>query len=82
MSIRSTDYDGVVYGTDPRYLDGEVRNGLYAKTMGKHDGAVMLAMSILSDAQELLARNRQEECRQYINRAKYVLGNHVMERQG
>jgi hypothetical protein len=37
---------------------------------------VMLAMSILSDAQELLADDAEqnaERVRQYINRAKYVL---------
>ena len=34
----------------------------------------MFAMSIMSDAQELMARDRVEEARQYINRAKHVLG--------
>jgi|OpeIllAssembly_1097287.scaffolds.fasta_scaffold01725_6 hypothetical protein len=68
----------ICYGTDPSYLDREVREGLFCETMGRHDGAVMLAMAILSDAQELLERNNTEECRQFMNRAKYVLGNHVM----
>jgi len=33
----------------------------------------MLAMSILSDAQECIARGKDETARQYINKAKYVL---------
>lgn len=78
MSVDRATRNSIVYGADPRYLDDAVRDGLYAQTMGAHDGAVMLAMSILSDAQELLERGQQEQCRQYINRAKYVLSQHVM----
>ena len=33
----------------------------------------MLSMSILSDAQEELARGNSEVSRQYMNRAKYVM---------
>ena len=36
-------------------------------------GHGMLAMSILSDAQECIARGMDETARQYINRAKYVI---------
>jgi len=36
-------------------------------------GHYMLAMSILSDAQECIARGKDETARQYINKAKYVL---------
>ena len=36
-------------------------------------GHSMLAMSILSDAQECIARGMDETARQYINRAKYVI---------
>jgi hypothetical protein len=35
-------------------------------------------MSILSDSQELLERGQTDQARQYINRAKYVLSQHVM----
>ncbi len=38
--------------------------------IGEH---YMLAMSILSDAQECIARGKDETARQYINRAKYVM---------
>lgn len=34
----------------------------------------MLAMSILSDAQEEIERGNGETARRYINRAKYVMG--------
>lgn len=43
-------------------------------------GAQMFAMSILSDAQELIAmggESRLETARQYINRAKYVIRTHL-----
>jgi hypothetical protein len=36
-----------------------------------------LALSILSDAQELLDHGRNEEVRQHINRAKYVIQNEI-----
>lgn len=36
-------------------------------------GHYMLAMSILSDAQECIERGMDENARQYINRAKYIL---------
>jgi hypothetical protein len=36
-------------------------------------GHGMLATSILSDAQECIARGMDETARQYINRAKYVI---------
>lgn len=37
----------------------------------------MLAMSMMSDAQELIARGQAEEARQSLNRAKWVLGQYV-----
>jgi hypothetical protein len=36
-------------------------------------GHYMLAMSILSDAQECIARGNDNTARQYINKAKYVM---------
>lgn len=39
----------------------------------------MLAMSILSDAQELLNGNK-EKARQYMNRAKFILSDLLEER--
>ena len=34
----------------------------------------MLAMSILSDSQEEMGRGNAETARQYINKAKYIMG--------
>ena len=36
-------------------------------------GLTMLAMSVLSDAQERIALGHDDIARQYINRAKYVI---------
>lgn len=40
---------------------------------------LMLAMSIISDAQEVLAMGSPERSRQYMNRAKYVI-SHVWQK--
>ena len=40
----------------------------------------MLAGSILSDAQELLAMGRTEEVRQYLNRAKHIIFEHLEDK--
>jgi len=48
----------------------------------KFPGPYMVAMSILSDAQELLERNRNEEVRQFINRAKWVIGTYCSKQEG
>ena len=39
-------------------------------------GGAMVAMSMLSDAQEEVARGMQEHARQTINRAKWVIHNY------
>tara|TARA_R110000823_G_scaffold311497_2_gene437201 strand:+ start:132 stop:341 length:210 start_codon:yes stop_codon:yes gene_type:complete len=36
-------------------------------------GLTMLAMSVLSDAQERIALGHHDVARQYINRAKYII---------
>ena len=42
---------------------------------------VMLAMGMLSDAQERMVHGDTETARQYINRAKYVLSYYTMEQE-
>ncbi|MBO0784346.1 MAG: hypothetical protein J2P37_36550 [Ktedonobacteraceae bacterium] len=42
---------------------------------GRTGPANMALGSILSDVQELIARGRNEEARQYINRVKYAIFN-------
>jgi hypothetical protein len=45
----------------------------YPNPMNFRNGHFMLAMSILSDAQEAMVHSDNETARQYINRAKFVL---------
>ena len=45
----------------------------YPNPRNFRNGHFMLAMSILSDAQEAMVHSDNETARQYINRAKFVL---------
>ena len=58
-----------MYGMPKEWLD-ELVDDWQEPLMG---GLPMLAMSILSDAQECIAIGRHDTARQYINRAKYVI---------
>jgi hypothetical protein len=51
-----------------------------ADTLDKSDGYGMAAMSILSDAQEMVAHGDPEGARQAINRAKLLIGDYWMRR--
>jgi hypothetical protein len=44
-------------------------------------GPVMYAMSVMSDAQEMMVRNMTEQARQSINVAKWVLSEYAMEKR-
>ena len=59
----------VMYGIPKEWLD-ELITDWQEPLMG---GLTMLAMSILSDAQECIAIGQDNTARQYINRAKYVI---------
>jgi len=59
----------LMYGCQKSALDELIADEM-TPLMGGH---YMLAMSILSDAQELLAIGDGGRARQYINRAKYVM---------
>ena len=59
----------VMYGMPQEWLD-ELVTDWQEPLMG---GLPMLAMSILSDAQECIACGMDDTARQYINRAKYVI---------
>ena len=59
----------VMYGIPKEWLD-ELITDWQEPLMG---GLTMLAMSMLSDAQECIAVGRDNTARQYINRAKYVI---------
>ena len=59
--------------TDKRYMDIYGCTQLDMEDMLHEDMPCMLAMSILSDAQEAMVHSDNETARQYINRAKFVL---------
>lgn len=44
-------------------------------------GPAMVVMSMLSDAQELLASGRTDQANQEINKAKWVLSTYLIERE-
>jgi len=58
-----------MYGMPKEWLD-ELITDWQEPMMG---GLTMLAMSVLSDAQERIALGHDDIARQYINRAKYVI---------
>jgi len=58
-----------MYGIPKEWLD-ELLDDWRDPMMG---GLTMLAMSMLSDAQECIAIGQDNTARQYINRAKYVI---------
>ena len=58
-----------MYGMPKEWLD-ELITDWQESLMG---GLTMLAMSVLSDAQERIALGHDDIARQYINRAKYVI---------
>jgi len=61
--------DELMYGMPKAWLE-ELMEDWQQPYMG---GLSMLAMSILSDAQECIAIGDGETARQYINRAKFVI---------
>lgn len=68
------------YGVLEAQLRTEVESSLAVKMgMGGH---LMVAMSMLSDAQELLERNQNERARQMINCAKWVMHTYWKEPHG
>ena len=65
-----TEFERQCYGIPEQVIRKEYMEGLTARLSGLE----MVVMSILSDAQELLAMGRTEESRKEINKAKYILG--------
>jgi len=72
--MRMEDQIHLMYGCTKADLDGLIAEA-DEPYMG---GRSMLAMSILSDAQERIAVGHGDIARQYINRAKYVI-RHMRE---
>ena len=71
---RIADYELIIkqmnmYGMTREGMDDMIASEMHS-LMGGH---YMLAMSILSDAQECIAIGLEDRARRYINRAKYVI---------
>lgn len=65
--------------------EAQMREAVESSTTFKFSGPAMVAASMMSDAQEMMAYeqpdfNTIEDQRQLLNRAKFVLFTYVMER--
>lgn len=71
------DLELAMYGVKAADFRADVEEGMtfesISKTKGRASAYTFIAFSILSDAQELLARNDADGTRKAINRAKYLL---------
>ena len=85
LSIKSrkraimTEFEKQCYGMSQADIEQEYCNGLTARLSGLE----MVAMGVLSDAQELMACNTaqtQNQARQQINIAKYILSKMLEEK--
>jgi hypothetical protein len=64
-----TEFEKNCYGISESAIREEYMNGITAK----FSGLEMVAMGVLSDAQELMAMDRVEQARKQINIAKFIL---------
>lgn len=71
MTITSTDVE--MFGCTQKAMDAMIKNCRYRSMLGDTNGALMLAMGILSDAQHVMACGNTDQARQFINKSKYVI---------
>ena len=64
-----TEFETKCYGITEQQIREEYMNGFTARACGLE----MVAMGILSDAQEMLAMGNAEVARKYMNIAKFIL---------
>ena len=64
-----TEFEKNCYGITEQQIREEYMNGFTARACGLE----MVAMGILSDAQEMLAMGNAEVARKYMNIAKFIL---------
>ena len=84
MSLSQTERetrDVSMFGMSSMKLREMVDNSMYRLLPADAGGDVMLTMSMLSDAQEVMVHGDTETARQYINRAKYVLSYFVLNEE-
>lgn len=70
------------FGQPEEVILAQVESGLYceiATDKDKSGGKGMIAMSILSNAQEVILRDDLESARQFINQAKLIIRKYWME---
>ena len=72
-----TEFEFKCYGMSTEDIRKQYMEGLTARLSGLE----MVTMSILSDAQELLAMGRTDEARKEINRAKFILSEMMDAKQ-
>ena len=70
--------DVSMFGASSADIRGMVETSIYRITSEELHADAMMVMSILSDAQEVMAHGNVETARQYINRAKYVLNYFIL----
>ena len=66
---KMTEFEKQCYGTSEANIREEYMNSITARLSGLE----MVAMSVLSDAQELMAMHQTELARKNINIAKFIL---------
>ena len=71
-----TEFEKQCYGMTESDIREQYMNSLTARLSGLE----MVVMSILSDAQELLAMGATNDSRQYMNRAKFILSEMMEEK--
>jgi hypothetical protein len=72
-----TEFENKCYGMSEQDIREEYMNSITAK----FSGLEMVAMSVLSDAQELMTMGRVETARKQINIAKFILSEMLEARQ-
>ena len=61
--------------------ESDIREQYMNSFTARMSGLEMVCMSILSDAQELLAMGATNDSRQYMNRAKFILSEMMEEKR-
>lgn len=77
MNVDMTEFEKNCYGMSEADIREEYMNSITAR----FSGLEMVVMSVLSDAQELLAMGRSEDSRKQMNVAKFILSEMMEAKQ-
>lgn len=72
-----TDFETKCYGMS----QADIRTQYMESLTARFSGLEMVTMSILSDAQELMAMGRTEAARKEINKAKFILSEMMVAKE-